>query len=61
MLRSRVAFRIQQRHNRKRTSKPIKLNTAKLSIISHRGNFEQEMDSALAQWEEKESSTRDEE
>ena len=55
MLRSKVAFRIRQKHNRQGTSKPTKLNTAKLSTISHRENFEQEMDSALAQWEEKES------
>ncbi|KAK2168420.1 hypothetical protein NP493_1225g00000 [Ridgeia piscesae] len=42
-------------------SKPTKLNTAKLSTISHRVCFEQEMDSALAKWEEKGSSTPDEE
>ena len=41
MLRSKVAFRIRQKHNRQGTSKPTKLNTAK--------------------WEEKESSTQDEE
>ena len=57
MLKSKVAFRIRQKHNRLGTSKPTKLNTAKLSTISHRESFEQEMDSALAQWEEKESST----
>ena len=57
----KVAFRIRQKHNRQGTSKPIKLNTAKLSTISHRESFEQKMDSALAQWEEKESSTPDEE
>ncbi|KAK2140791.1 hypothetical protein NP493_5582g00002 [Ridgeia piscesae] len=45
MLRSKVAFRIQQKHNRQGTRKPTKLNTAKLSTISHRQNFEQ--DSAL--------------
>ena len=39
----------------------FKINTAKLSTISHRESFEQEMESALAQWEEKESSTPDEE
>ena len=55
-----MAFRIRQKHNRQGTSKPTKLNTAKLSTISHRESFEQEMDSALAQWE-KESSTPDEE
>ena len=55
MLRSKVAFRIQQKHNRQGTSKPTKLNTAKLSTISHRESFEQKMDSALAQWEEKET------
>ncbi|KAK2164668.1 hypothetical protein NP493_1404g00035 [Ridgeia piscesae] len=57
MLRSKVAFRLRQKHNRQGTSKPTKLNTAKLSTISNRESFEQEMDSALAQWE-KESSTR---
>ena len=56
MLRSKVAFRIRQKHNRQGTNKPTKLNTAKLSTISHRESFEQEMDSALAQWEEKENS-----
>ena len=61
MLRSKVAFRIRQKHNRQGTSKPTKLNTAKLSIISHREIFEQEINSAFAHWEEKESSTPDEE
>ena len=61
MLRSKVAFRIRQKHNRQGTNKPTKLNTAKLSTISHRESFEQEMDSALAHWEEKENSTPDEE
>ena len=61
MLRSKVAFRIRQKHNRQVTNKPNRLNTAKLSTISPRENFEQEMDSALAQWEEKENSTPDEE
>ena len=62
MLRSKVAFIIRQKHNnRQESNKPTKLNTAKLSIISHRESFEQEMDSALAQWEEKENSTPDEE
>ena len=62
MLRSKVAFGIRQKHNRQGTSKPTKLNTAKqLSTTSHRESFEQEMDSALAQWEEKENSTPDEE
>ena len=61
MLRSKVAFRIRQKHNRQGTNKPTKLHTAKLSTISHRGSFEQEMDSALALWEEKENSTPDEE
>ncbi|KAK2179217.1 hypothetical protein NP493_504g00002 [Ridgeia piscesae] len=46
---------------RQGTSKPTKLNTATLSIISHRESFEQGKDSALAQWEEKEHSTPDEE
>ena len=53
MLRSKVTFRIRQKHNRQGTNKPTKLNTAKLSTISHRESFEQEMDNALAQWEEK--------
>ena len=61
MLRSKVAYRIRQKHNRQGTSKPTKLNTAKLSTTSHRESFEQEMDSALAQWEEKDISTLDEE
>ena len=61
MLRSKVAFRIRQRHNRQRTSKPTKLNTTKVSTISHRESFEEVIDSALAQWEGKESSAPDEE
>ena len=61
MLRSKVAFRIRQKHNRQGINKPTKLNTAKLSTTSHRESFEQEMDSVLAQWEEKENSTPDEE
>ena len=60
MLRSKVAFRIRQKHNRQRISKPTKLNTAKQSTTSHRESFEQEMDSALAQWE-KDNVTSDEE
>ena len=56
-----MAFRIRRKHNRQGKSKPPKLNTAKLSTINHRENVEQEMDSALVQWEEKESSTPDEE
>ena len=56
-----MAFRIRQNHNRQGTNKPTKLNIAKLSTISHRESFEQEMDSALAQWEEKENSTPDDE
>ena len=60
MLRSNVSFRIRQKHNRQGTSKPTKPNTVKLSTISYRKSFEQEMDSALAQWEEKENSTPDE-
>ena len=56
-----MAFRIRQKHNRQGTSKPTKLNTAKLSTISQRESFEQEVDSALAQWEEKENSAPDEE
>ncbi|KAK2162154.1 hypothetical protein NP493_1535g01000 [Ridgeia piscesae] len=47
------------KHNRQGSSKPTKLNTATLSTISHRESFEQEMDSALVQWEEKEKSTLD--
>ena len=54
-------FRIRQKHNRQGTSRPTKLNTAKLCTTSHGDSFEQEMDSALAQWEEKEISTPDEE
>ena len=50
-------FRIRQKHNRQGTNKPTKLNTAKLSTIRHRESFEQQMDSALGQWEEKENST----
>ena len=46
MLRSKVAFRIRQKHNRQGTNKPTKLNTAKLSTISHMESFEQEMDSS---------------
>ncbi|KAK2186134.1 hypothetical protein NP493_212g01036 [Ridgeia piscesae] len=61
MLRSKVASRIRQKHNRQGTSKLTKLNTAKLSTISHGESFEQQMDSVLTQWEEKESSTPDEE
>ena len=61
MLRSKLAFRIWQKHNRQGTSKPTKLNTAKLSTTSHRETFEQEMGSALTHWEEKENSTPDEE
>ena len=57
---SKVVFRIRQKHNRQGTSKPTKLNIAKLSTTSHRESFEQEMDSALAQWEEIENSTPDE-
>ena len=56
-----MAFRIRQKHNRQGTGTPTKLITANLSPISHRESFEQEMDSALAQWEEEESSTPDEE
>ena len=61
MLRSKLAFRIRQKNNMQGTSNPIKLKIAKLSTINHRESFVQEMDSALAQWEEKESSTPDEE
>ena len=61
MLRSKVSFRIRQKHYRQGTRKPTKLNTAKLSTISHKESFEQEIDSALAQWKEKENSTPDEE
>ncbi|KAK2186083.1 hypothetical protein NP493_204g11011 [Ridgeia piscesae] len=60
-MRSKVAFRIRQKRNRQGTSKPTKLNTAKLSTISHRESFEQEMHSVLAQWDKKESSTPNEE
>ena len=62
LLTSKVAFRIRQKHNRQGTSKPTKLNKAKqLTTISHRVSFQQEMESALAQSEEKENSTPDEE
>ena len=61
MLRSKVAFRIRQKYNRQGIRKPTKLNTAKLSTVSHMESVEQEMDSALTQREEKESSTPDEE
>ena len=43
MLRSKVAFRIRHKHNRQGTSKTAKLNTAKLSTISRRECFEQDM------------------
>ena len=56
-----MAFRIRQKHNRGGTSKPTKLHTAKLSTISHGESFDQEMETAFVQWEEKESSTPDEE
>ena len=52
-----MAFRIRQKHNRQETNKPTKLNTAKLRTISHRESVEQEMDSALAKWEDKYIST----
>ncbi|KAK2178123.1 hypothetical protein NP493_561g00003 [Ridgeia piscesae] len=62
MLRSKVAFNIRQKHNKQGTGKPTMLVIAKLSTISHMESFEQEvLDSALAQWEEKESSTSDDE
>ena len=61
MLRSNVAFRIRQKNNRQGSNKPTKFNTAKLSSISHKESFEEEMDSALPQWEEKENSTPDKE
>ena len=57
MLKSKGAFRIRQKQNSQGTSKPTKVNTAKLNTMSHRESFEQETDCALAQWEEKESST----
>ena len=40
MLRSKVAFRIREKHNRQGTKKPTKLNTAKLRTTSHRESFE---------------------
>ena len=61
MLRSKVVFIIRQKHNTQGKSKPTKLNTAKLCTINHRESLEQEMDSALAKWEEKENSTPEEE
>ena len=39
MLRSNVAFKIRQKHDRQGTSKPTTLNTAKQSTISHREVF----------------------
>ena len=39
MLRSKVAFRIRQKHNWQRISKPTKLNTAKSNTISHMQSF----------------------
>ena len=56
-----MAFRIRKKHNRQGTSKPTKPNTAKLSTISHMESFQQKMDSALAQWDEKDISKPDEE
>ena len=53
MLRSKVAFRIRQKHNRQDKNKPTKLNTATLCIIIHWEDVEQEMDSALAKWQDK--------
>jgi len=60
MLRAKVAFRLRQKYNRQGASKPTKLNIAKLCTTSHRENFAQEMNRALAQLDEKESSTPDE-
>ena len=48
-------FQNTTKDNRQGTIKPTKLNTAKLSTISHRESFEQEMDTALTQSEEKEN------
>ena len=53
MLRSKVAFRIRQKHNRQMKSKSTKLSIAKLCTISHRESFKQEIDIALVQWEKK--------
>ena len=61
MLRSKRAFGIRQNHNRKGTRMPTKLNTAKPSTISYGNSSEKEIASTLAQWEEKEISTPDEE
>ena len=60
VLRLKEPFKLRQRAKQEGASKPTKFNTAKLSTTSHRESFEQEMDSALAQWEEKDSSTPDE-
>ena len=60
MLRSKVASRIRQKRNRQGTSTPPKLNNEKVSTISHRESFEQEMD-RLSPNGEKENSTPDEE
>ena len=61
MLRSKVAFRIRQKTTGKGQVSRLSLTLQKQSTISHRESFEQEMDRALAQWEEKENSTPDEE
>ena len=58
---SNVTLRIRQKYNKQGTNKPTKLNTAKLSTFNYRESFKKEMDSAHAQWEEKENSTPDEE
>ena len=61
MLRSTVAFGIRKKYNWQGTSKPAELITAKLNTFGHMENFEKEVDSALAKWEEKESSALHEE
>ena len=52
---------LRSKWQRQRTSKQTRFNTSQLSTSRHRESFEQKMDSSLAQWEEKESSTPDEE
>ncbi|KAK2141180.1 hypothetical protein LSH36_1145g00005 [Paralvinella palmiformis] len=44
-------FQNTKKHNRQGTSKPTKLNTAKVSTFIHMESLEQEIDSALAQWQ----------
>ena len=63
MLRSNVVYKHTTKAQQTKVGQvsPTKLNTATLSTVSHRESFEQEIDSSLALWEEKENSTPDEE